>query len=404
MAFTAGSPSINRLIAVAFGIIFKLNYLFASNHDRNSHGVVVSKRNLVVAAFSRLPCNSRSPRIGTISTQLLPKGRNLQHSTGSFLGKDNAVSLCALYDDKAMDIDTSNSPIEPYIGPIFHGDMSAMQGGIAISELAIQVLVGSSQVVPEQLGLYLALFSDNDHHDGDGDEIVQEVILPKGTALCGYSRGYFTDEYQGDKSVGFLFEGDADNIAVFYEKALITLGDAVRRVLKKCTTSNNFTASERMSVRRRDLLLGHVVTLTQQGSDAAASVYINPDPEFASRVFVPDAIEDIDHSFGPTRLGMYANDLAFDPDHPNEESYLATSDRNNILQIVWRLDLGVAQTQGQDDSFGRSNSNNFHSTMMLVPTWPVVATRTDVRLVNEIPMEVGLQYGFKYWSSFLGNQ
>ena len=36
---------------------------------------------------------------------------------------------------------------------------------------------------------------------------------------------------------------------------------------------------------------------------------------------------------------------------------------------------------------------------MLVPTWPVVITLTDVLMRNRDPMELGLQYSWRYWKS-----
>jgi hypothetical protein len=106
-------------------------------------------------------------------------------------------------------------------------------------------------------------------------------------------------------------------------------------------------------------------------------VSIKADKDFLSRIFIPDVKEE--EKFSATSLGIYANDLAYDPDS-NEEQYFENSERNNILQLVWRL--------AKDEKNG-----------MVVPTWPVVVTRQDVRLLNTVPMEVGLQYGFNYWNA-----
>ena len=108
-----------------------------------------------------------------------------------------------------------------------------------------------------------------------------------------------------------------------------------------------------------------------------SSVSIKADKDFLSRIFIPDVKEE--EKFSATSLGIYANDLAYDPDS-NEEQYFENSERNNILQLVWRL--------AKDEKNG-----------MVVPTWPVVVTRQDVRLLNTVPMEVGLQYGFNYWNA-----
>ena len=35
----------------------------------------------------------------------------------------------------------------------------------------------------------------------------------------------------------------------------------------------------------------------------------------------------------------------------------------------------------------------------LVPSWPVVILKRDVRFTNHDPMEVGIQYGYRYWGA-----
>jgi len=192
----------------------------------------------------------------------------------------------------------------------------------------------------------------------------------QGTPICGYARGYFADEAEedGDKSVGFLFAGEnvADVTAVFYNKQLMTLSDALWTVYQeRCEEGNTDTSN---------LLFGHCVQISNE-----TGVSIQADTDFMSRIFIPDVKEG--DKFSPTSLGIYANDLAFDPDS-NEEQYFENSERNNILQLVWRL--------AKDEKTG-----------MVVPTWPVVVTKQDIRFLNTVPMEVGLQYGFNYWNAVL---
>ena len=193
--------------------------------------------------------------------------------------------------------------------------------------------------------------------------------LTLGTPICGYARGYYSDEEKGDKSVGFLFseKNSADLTAVFYNKQLMTLSDAILIVHQERCDEGNTDA--------RDLLFGHSVEISSDTS----SVSIAADENFLSRIFIPDVKEE--DEYAATSLGVYANDLAYDPDY-NEEQYAENSERNNILQLVWRL--------AKDEKTG-----------MLVPTWPVVVTRQDVRLLNTVPMEVGLQYGFNYWNAVM---
>lgn len=190
----------------------------------------------------------------------------------------------------------------------------------------------------------------------------------KGTPICGYARGYFSDEEDGDKSVGFLFSGDnSTETAVFYNKELMTLGDALLTVYQeRCEEGNTDTSN---------LLFGHAVQIDTE----TGSVSITADEDFLSRIFIPDVKEE--DAFSATSLGIYANDLAYDPDS-DELQYFENSERNNILQLAWRL--------AKDEKNG-----------MVVPTWPVVMTRQDVRLLNTVPMEVGLQYGFNYWNAVM---
>ena len=234
-------------------------------------------------------------------------------------------------------------------------------------ELALQVLVAPSLVAPGK-GLFLCIYDDIDDDGGS----VEEIIIPQGTPICGYARGYFADEAEkdGDKSVGFLFssENAADLTAVFYNKQLMTLSDVLRTVSQeRCEEGNTDTSN---------LLFGHFVEII---STETGSVSIQADKDFMSRIFIPDVKEE--DKYSPASLGIYANDLAFDPDS-DEEKYFDNSERNNILQLVWRL--------AKDENTG-----------MVVPTWPVVVTKQDIRLLNTVPMEVGLQYGFNYWNAVM---
>ena len=257
---------------------------------------------------------------------------------------------------------STNEDIEPYVGPV--SSIADMEGGIAVGELSLNVLAGPSLVAPGR-GLFLCIYDDMDE-DSNEEGAVEEIIIPQGTPLCGYARGYFTDEQKGDKSVGFLFkDNSADVTAVFYQQKLMTLRDAIWAVYEERRAEG--------STESRNLLFGHHVEVNADTSD----VGIKADKEFLSRIFVPETSEET--QFAATSLGVYANDLAYDPDS-NEEQYFENSEKNNILQLVWRL--------AKDEKSGS-----------LVPTWPVVVTKTDVRFLNAFPMEVGIHYGYNYWDA-----
>lgn len=257
----------------------------------------------------------------------------------------------------------AHEDIEPYVGPAC--SLADMEGGIAVGELALNVLAGPS-LVANGRGLFLSIYDDmDDSSEVSGD--VEEIIIPQGTPLCGYARGYFSDKQEGDKSVGFLFAEDSSGeTAVFYNKELMTLGDALWLVHEQRRAEGNLGNT-------KDLLFGHFVDMNAK----TGRIKLKHDKEFHSRIFIPEIKEK--DQFTATSLGIYANDLAYDPDS-DEAQYLENSKNNNILQLVWRL--------AREEKSG-----------MLVPTWPVVITRTDVRLLNTVPMEVGLQYGYNYWDA-----
>lgn len=314
-------------------------------------------------AFTITGTRSESRRASTSKSStisLLPTTQKRQHNLNlSSTQNDNIES----------DSDTNSDSIEPYVGPI--SSIADMEGGIAISESALHVLVGPSLVAPGR-GLFLSIYNDMDEDEyiDMNSDFVEEVVIPQGTPLCGYARGIFSSEESGDKSVGFLFSQDTP---IFYEKQLMGIGDAIQLVRhgkEKGSNSNN----------NKQLLWGHIVDMDETSGEIKS---IAPDQDLATRIFTPDGDEN-ENEFAATCLGMYANDLAYDPDITQKEEYLQNSQENNILQLIWRL---AKDTE----------------TDMLVPTWPVVVAKKDFRLCNTVPMEVGLQYGFEYWNSFKGN-
>ena len=257
----------------------------------------------------------------------------------------------------------SYEDIEPYVGPI--STLDDIEGGITISELALNVFAGPSLVAPGR-GLFLSIYEEPSQEvDDEFAGMVEQIVIPQGTPLCGYARGHFSDKENGDKSVGYLFRGNVEDTAVFFERQLMTIGDAIRTA---------FPSWESIDVESS--MWGHAVSIDSDHGQ----MNIAPDESVVSRIFIPDSPENEEDMFGPTSLGVFANDLAYDPDS-NAEEYAKTSEANNILQLVWRL--------ARDEKTGN-----------LVPTWPVVITKKDVRMVNTVPMEVGLQYGFTYWDSF----
>mmetsp|Transcript_34299 Transcript_34299/g.39051 ORF Transcript_34299/g.39051 Transcript_34299/m.39051 type:complete len:306 (-) Transcript_34299:282-1199(-) len=252
--------------------------------------------------------------------------------------------------------------VEPYVGPA--GSIADTEGGIVVGDLSLQVSVAKS-LVSKGRGLFLCIYND----EGEPESVVEEIVIPSGTPICGYARGYFSDKEDGDKSVTFLFGGDSANTtAVFYNQQLMTLSDAL---LENYQERNDDEKGKPL------LLFGHHIEIDAENE----VVTVKADSKFSSRIFIPDVKKE--DEFSASSLGMYANDLAYDPDS-NEVQYFENSERNNILQLVWRL--------AKDEENG-----------MMVPTWPVVIVKQDVRLLNTMPFEVGLQYGFNYWDAVTKN-
>ena len=69
----------------------------------------------------------------------------------------------------------STNDIEPYVGPV--GSIDDMEGGIAVGDLSLQVLVAKSLVAPGK-GLFLCIYDEIDDDDDSG--AVEEIIIPQG--------------------------------------------------------------------------------------------------------------------------------------------------------------------------------------------------------------------------------
>ena len=101
-----------------------------------------------------------------------------------------------------------------YSGPIL--DYEYMEAGCTIDDLGLEIMIGPSCVAPG-LGLYFRLNDDIDN-----------VTLPRGTPVCGYSKGKFDITSSGDKTVGFAFTNVHEG--VMYNKKLIPLLGAINDI------------------------------------------------------------------------------------------------------------------------------------------------------------------------------
>jgi len=158
---------------------------------------------------------------------------------------------------------------------VYHGptaEFSDMLSGCEIQDLGITMMVGPSKVASGN-GLYVAI-----------NENVESVTVPYGTVLCGYSKGTFTAEADGDKTVAYLL--DSPYSGVLYNKSLTPLHKLIG-----------------LSDKRQllHIIKGHELRFDNETND----ILVLPDLSFENRYFVPH----LDPLMGPGSMGVYANDL-----------------------------------------------------------------------------------------------
>ena len=241
---------------------------------------------------------------------------------------------------------SSEVEIAPYLG--LCTPLEDMVAGCDVENLGLQVLLGPSRVC-DGLGLFVRI----------NDE-TESSLQPRGTVICGYSRGTMVEEAAGPFTVAYAFLSAFNGVV--FEKKVMPLFEAIG------------LASERVGASQlQDILEGHKIGWNAETRD----ILVTPLPEYPWRYFVPDPLDASDDGaplWGPTNLGMYANDMGYS-ESVTEPEYEALAEKN-VLRIVWRLELRDGK---------------------LAPSWPVVITTCDVRFTNREPMEVGLKYGWWYW-------
>jgi hypothetical protein len=261
-----------------------------------------------------------------------------------------APSRSSLWTTKDGENWTKKQEVYTYEGP--HSTFDEMMAGTEIEDLGLCMMVGKSKVC-DGLGLFMSLA-----------EGVCEATHPIGTILCGYSKGTFTTIATGDKTVAYSFNNASQG--VIFEKEL----QSIRTVITKV---RNRSSAARLS----DLLVGHSIY-----EQAGNRLELQPEASYTNRYFVPKLLQDTGNQpteWGPEKLGQFANDMAYQLAVTKEE-YEARSPKYNALQIVWRLEF--------NGTTGR-----------LMPTYPLVLLRNDVRFTNTHPMEVGLHYSWRFWEA-----
>jgi len=324
------------------------------------------------SAFQTKPnALKRKRRYTTLPSSLLLSSSQQQKQTrvytGPFLPPPIISSSEEVGDDRIEEKLSSSS------------SSSIITAGIQLVELGLDLCIGQSSV-SSGLGLFVRC--------SDG---IDSTTLPECTLLCGYARsGTFQMKDVGDKTVGFTIQGD--EVAVFYDRKLMMIGDALKKASVEHYDGNDVS------------LAGHNVVWDEEGG----KIQIHPtmdDNKFA-RYFVPDLANSDDGGVSAVTTmeggregdnldiqnsGQFCNDLAWgvggggdstsvmQSPPENIDEYETRSVLRNAVQLIWRL--------AYDDNG------------CLTPSWPVSVLSSDMTFENQDFMELGTRYGFGYWQA-----
>lgn len=184
------------------------------------------------------------------------------------------------------------------------------------------------------------------------EEGVESVTVAGATALCGYAQGMMESvaDSDGGKTVAFALR--TPGTAVFFEQGLHTV----------------------------ESLLGSGLTIAGHtgiaSGDAGSLERIEVDEDYAgARYFVPVQPQP---ELSVMNIGQFANDLAIGEEGASE-AYSDTSSLSNLLVLVQRLERSPTDAN------------------LLLPSRPISTLARDVTFENEQPMELGCEYGERYW-------
>ena len=185
------------------------------------------------------------------------------------------------------------------------------------------------------------------------------ATLAQGAILCGYAVGDVTADPRQEtgKTVGFQLRNL--NQHVIFEGERMTL----RRAL------------ERPDQQTGALVLALANHAVCQSNGVVTKV--EPDLSTPPRYFVPS---DQQPPFDIMNIGQLANDMAVsfsDKDDPTQ--YQARSKTSNVLSLEPRLERDPQEP------------------MVLQFSRPITVIARDVTFANTAPMELGCEYGFRYW-------
>ena len=199
------------------------------------------------------------------------------------------------------------------------------------------------------LGLFIRLAED-----------VESVTLNAGVAMCGYAHGEMvaSPDQLGGKTVGFWLRNVGTSF--FFERELHTVGSLLA------------PGSD------VEVIAGH--TLVRNAATAEVSA-IEADTDWKGpRYFVPNADQG---ELDIMNIGQFSNDLAMPGAVAADagSGYGADSAERNLLVLVQRMERDPERPTE------------------IRPTRPVSTLAQDVTFVNAEPMELGCEYGVRYWNA-----
>ena len=177
-----------------------------------SRNRIVSATGILLFALLHLICYWRVDSFSLTNHPLFRKISAMHKNSVPRMAMQNVLSP-----NTEMSLNNSRA-ISEYEGPLPSFEM--MEAGCLIEDLGLEVLVGTSVDSSRGRGLFIAL-----------QEGVEEVILPRGTPICGYCRGTFSDEGLGDKTVAYAFS--AMETGVVFNKTIYSILDLVNLYIDK---------------------------------------------------------------------------------------------------------------------------------------------------------------------------
>lgn len=239
-----------------------------------------------------------------------------------------------------------------YSGPVC-ATLTNVAASIPLDESGLVIEVADSVVAPGERGLFVRCEDAN-----------SPVILDAPSPFCGYADGSMHEVADAacGKSVSFAIHSSAT--LVFFEGALVSVGELLQAGFEIASYTST-----------RDPTTGACIGLERDDS------YDGP------LHFIPTSTSPLPEDLTIMNIGQMANDLAIDADKlanagrtPSDGSYSSDSKGANLLALVQRLERADASTPN-----------------MLVPSRPISTLARSTTIANTVPMEVGCEYGARYW-------